>query len=111
MTINTAWLMEYLEPGCTHEELLDALPRGALGMPLPSVAAIAEYLVVVNVLPNRPDFLGLIGIARDVAALLRLKLRYPQTFSPSSSGAKGRDAVVVEVREPELCPRYMCRVV
>jgi phenylalanyl-tRNA synthetase beta chain len=225
MTINTAWLMEYLEPGCTHEELLDALPRvgleieerhelrselesvrigfvrdkkplagsggmyacqieiergivisvvcaseheirvgwgvpvaragavlptgapikeamfhgvqsvgmicldgemgmvarnsgmqyftdeGALGMPLPSVAAISEYLIIVNVLPNRPDFLGLIGIARDVAALLRLKLRYPQTLSPSSSGAKGRDAVAVQVREPELCPRYMCRIV
>src|SRR5262249_53236854 len=27
MIVNTAWLLEYLEPGCSHEELVDALPR------------------------------------------------------------------------------------
>ena len=27
MIVNTAWLLEYLEPKCSHEELLDALPR------------------------------------------------------------------------------------
>ena len=27
MIVNTAWLLEYLEPKCSHEDLLDAFPR------------------------------------------------------------------------------------
>ena len=53
-----------------------------LGAPLPAAVDVPEYLLELNVLPNRPDFLGLIGIAREVAALLRLELRYPATFAP-----------------------------
>ena len=48
-----------------------------LGKPLTSVIDVAEYLVELNVLPNRPDFLGIIGIAREVAAVLGCKLASP----------------------------------
>ena len=51
-----------------------------LGAPLAAAVDVPEYLLELNVLPNRPDFLGLIGIAREVAALLRLELRYPATY-------------------------------
>ena len=30
MLINTSWLLEYLEPKCSHEDLLDAFPRVGL---------------------------------------------------------------------------------
>ena len=79
-----------------------------LGVPLAAAVDVPEYLLELNVLPNRPDFLGLIGIAREVAALLRLELRYPATYS--SVGA-GSPPVTVDILEPELCPRYMCGLV
>jgi len=80
-----------------------------LGAPLPAAVDVPEYLVELNVLPNRPDFLGLIGIAREVAALLRLAVRYPTTITKAD--AKAAPPVAVEIREPELCPRYMCGLV
>jgi phenylalanyl-tRNA synthetase beta chain len=80
-----------------------------LGVPLTTAVDIPEYLLELNVLPNRPDFLGLIGIAREVAALLRLELRYPVTYS--AAGASTSSSVAVDIREPELCPRYMCGLV
>jgi phenylalanyl-tRNA synthetase beta chain len=80
-----------------------------LGAPLPSVSDIPEYLLELNVLPNRPDFLGLIGIAREVAALLRLELLYPATYAESGAGAIA--PVAVDIREPELCTRYQCGVI
>jgi phenylalanyl-tRNA synthetase beta chain len=83
--------------------------ESALGTPLPSAVDIPEHLLELNVLPNRPDFLGLIGIAREVAALLRLELRYPATFAPP--GARSVPPLDVEIREPELCTRYMCALV
>ncbi len=61
-----------------------------LGAPLAAAVDVPEYLLELNVLPNRPDFLGLIGIAREVAALLRLELRYPTTYSSAGAGAPCR---------------------
>ena len=80
-----------------------------LGAPLAAAVDVPEYLLELNVLPNRPDFLGLIGIAREVAALLRLELRYPATYQ--SADASASLPVTVDIREPELCPRYMCGLV
>jgi phenylalanyl-tRNA synthetase beta chain len=83
--------------------------ESVLGEPLPSAVDVPEYLLELNVLPNRPDFLGLIGIAREVAAHLRLKLCYPATFT--TSDGQPSPPVTVEIREPELCARYMCGLV
>jgi len=83
--------------------------ESVLGAPLPRAVEVPEYLLELNVLPNRPDFLGLIGIAREVAALLRLELRYPSTLA--RAGAHSGPPVTVEIREPDLCSRYMCGLV
>ena len=83
--------------------------ESVLGAPLPKAVDVPEYLLELNVLPNRPDFLGLIGIAREVAALLRLELRYPAVLAPR--GGHANTPVTVEIREPDLCPRYMCGLV
>ena len=80
-----------------------------IGAPLAAAVDVPEYLLELNVLPNRPDFLGLIGIAREVAALLRLELRYPVTSSLADAAAPV--PVTVDIRVPELCPRYMCGLV
>ena len=60
-----------------HDEAL-------LGKSLPEVMAIDEALVHMKVYPNRPDCLGLIGIARELAALLGLKLVLPDAPQPAS---------------------------
>jgi phenylalanyl-tRNA synthetase beta chain len=78
--------------------------ESTLGKPLTELVNISEHLIELNVLPNRPDFLGVIGIAREVAGLLNLKLRFPKTLAPPTTGTA---PVKVEVREPELCPRYL----
>jgi phenylalanyl-tRNA synthetase beta chain len=85
-----------------HDEAL-------LGLPLPSVIRISEHLLELNVLPNRPDFLGLIGIAREISALLGVRLRYP-VYSPSEGDA-GSSPVSVELRESGLCTRYACQLI
>ena len=81
-----------------------------LGAPLPTVIEIPESLVELSVLPNRPDCLGLIGIAREVAALLDLELRLPAT--PAIEAVESTaPPVVVELQEPQLCPRYTCQLI
>jgi phenylalanyl-tRNA synthetase beta chain len=84
--------------------------EATLGEPLPKLTDIPEYLLELNVLPNRPDFLGLIGIAREVAALLRIELRTPPVFTPAGSNGAAAP-FTVEIQDPKLCTRYMGSVV
>jgi phenylalanyl-tRNA synthetase beta chain len=85
--------------------MLHVTDESLLGKSVTEVVPVEEYLVEVNVLPNRPDFLGIIGIAREVAAVLGCGLRLPQTIDPAA--ATGKPAVPVEIAESELCTRYM----
>tara|TARA_R110002095_G_scaffold113647_5_gene99222 strand:+ start:379 stop:2835 length:2457 start_codon:yes stop_codon:yes gene_type:complete len=80
-----------------------------LGASLPSLSPIQESLVEVSVLPNRPDCLGMIGIAREVAAVLDMKLKYPsaRVITPA---ANQTEKVTVAIEDDTLCPRYACQV-
>src|SRR5690606_38742132 len=80
-----------------------------LGASLPSVSPIQESLVEVSVLPNRPDCLGMIGVAREVAAVLGMQLKYPSARELNSQAVTG-DAVTVEIADESLCSRYACQV-
>lgn len=83
--------------------------EAVLGKPLPEAMAITEALVHMKVYPNRPDCLGLVGIAREIAALLGLKLTLPEIPLPviAASGA----AVPVTIQDRMGCTRYTCQVI
>jgi phenylalanyl-tRNA synthetase beta chain len=79
--------------------LLDAkLPIGA---PLSEV--YAETVLLLELQPNRPDCLGIVGIAREVAALLSHKLREPAGEPLGKDAPKGLD---VRIEDPLACPRF-----
>lgn len=83
--------------------------EAALGEPITRLNPVDEHLVELNVLPNRPDCLGLIGIAREVAAFLGGggRLRYPAPLEVPKAPA----SVPVEVRDSQLCTRYACALI
>jgi len=82
--------------------------EGLLGKGLPGVMAIGEALVHMKVYPNRPDCLGLIGIARELAALLGLKLVLPESPQPASFSDS---AMPVKIQDHAACTRYTCQVI
>ena len=47
MIVNTAWLLEYLEPKCSHEDLLDAFPR--LGLEIEQMHELRKELDSVRI--------------------------------------------------------------
>ena len=84
-----------------HDEAL-------LGKSLPEVMPITEALVHMKVYPNRPDCLGLIGIARELAALLGLQLVLPHAPQPAEFSGS---AMAVQIVDRALCTRYTCQVI
>jgi len=64
----------------------------------------------IEVEPNRPDFLSVLGVAREVAAATDVPLR---VLEPTVAETDEVVANVVPVRidTPDACPRYVARVV
>ncbi len=92
-----------------HSTLLDLGPASP-GTPLAEILGPPETVFHLEITPNRPDCLSIIGIAREVAALYGTELRLPG-FDLTESARAVEDAVRVSVADPSDCPRYTARVV
>ncbi len=80
------------------------------GLPLEDYLGLEDEIFEVNVTPNRPDCLSVLGLAREVAALTGKKLRYPAFLLDEDEKDIGETAAV-EIHDPELCPRYCARLI
>jgi phenylalanyl-tRNA synthetase beta chain len=69
-----------------------------------------DYIIKLDLTPNRPDLLSAIGVAREVACLAGNKIRRP-SFKIGESDEKASDYVKVSIDDPEACPRYAARVI
>jgi phenylalanyl-tRNA synthetase beta chain len=88
-------------------QLLDA--ELAPGTPLAEVLPIAMDVLELEITPNRPDCLGVYGVARELHAATGAPLApAPWSEDPGSDGPVSGAEVIVEC--PELCPRFTARV-
>ncbi|HRY29610.1 MAG TPA: phenylalanine--tRNA ligase subunit beta, partial [Elusimicrobiota bacterium] len=76
-----------------------------LGKDAAAVLAMGDAVLDVEVTPNRPDALSHWGLAREIAAALKKKVRLPEM---RISKAK-RDPSLVKIEETTLCTRYVGR--
>ena len=77
------------------------------GTPLVDVLPLTDEVLEVETGHNRPDLLGIYGIAREVAALLDVELAPPPGNDPEPAGDEPVD---VRVEDSEGCPRYVGRL-
>ena len=94
--------------GEDHAGILVLDDTAPIGVPL------AEYLgdVVLDleVTPNRPDWLSILGVAHEVAALAGGSVREPEAEYPES-GPPIEDQVTIIVDDPDLAPRYTASLI
>lgn len=88
-------------------ELLTDIP---LGTPLSEALGLDDVVFELEITPNRPDCLSLIGVAREIRAETGNPLKLP-TVDPQESGINIRDLTSVTIGAPDLCPRYAARVI
>jgi len=102
---------------CSAKELaLDADASGLLELPAdaPVGMALAEFLTLpdarieLKLTPNRPDCLGLRGLAHDVAALFDTAVNEPSTTPVAAVSDSKRE---VKLDAGADCPRYLGRVI
>ena len=98
-------------PEVEGERGLLILPAGLAAPGTPLVDALdlrPDVVFDIDVTPNRPDALSMVGIARDLAAALGETFTLPE---PIGSVDDGVEDARVEVRDPDLCPRFTGTVV
>ncbi len=96
--------------GTEHDGIMvldpDGLPPGA---PLTSVLPIATDVLELEITPNRPDCLGIYGVAREAHVATGAPLAPPPwRDDPGKPGDPS--AVAITVEDAELCPRFTARV-
>lgn len=90
-----------------HEGILLLDGDFEVGRPLSDYFPVGETVLDIDVMPNRPDLWGMIGVARELSAILRTGFRVPEsTFE--EDGAKTAE-FTLRVEEQDLCPRYDMR--
>jgi phenylalanyl-tRNA synthetase beta chain len=99
-----------LELGTDKSGLYVLSPDLEAGASLAQALNLSDTILEISLTPNRSDCLSIIGIAREVAALLNKPLRLPEIILPPTEG-NILDFTSVTIDHPEFCPRYAARLV
>lgn len=87
------------------------LPAGLpVGQPVFEALGLKDVIYELGLTPNRPDCLSIVGVAREVAAMVGCPLHIPSQ-ALVEEGAPCSDSTSVAVEEGDLCPRYAARLI
>ena len=92
-----------------HEGILILPADTPVGRPLTDAVTLDDDVLEIEVTPNRPDCLSVIGVAREIAAKQDRPLRLPRV-ALSEEGPPAEEVSAVEILAPDACPRYVARV-
>lgn len=87
----------------------------APGTPLEQALSLTDAVFEIDLTPNRPDCLSVIGVAREIGAFTdpKQKVKLPDFSLPQDRiGSESiHDYAKVEIKDPDLCPRYAAGLV
>jgi phenylalanyl-tRNA synthetase beta chain len=92
-----------------HEGILELPQDAPVGTPLQEY--YGDTLFELEVTPNRPDHLSLLGVAWEVAAQTHVRVREPERVYAEASSAVASQRTSVTIEDRTLCARYLAGIV
>src|SRR5437867_2451208 len=125
MRLLVSWLRDFVEIAASADEIAARL--GLCGFEVASVepappdlrpapwqtAGGPDGVIDLEITPNRPDCLSVLGLAREVATAFDRPLTLPAVNAPIALAATpigDSDRLKVTLEDAELCPRYAAAV-
>ena len=110
MKVSLNWLKKYIDTKITAKALVDKLTNAGL-----EVGAVEQKgndtVFEIEITSNRPDWLSMIGIAREVAAVTNArKIKQPKALPLKSKIVKNK-SFSIEIKDKKGCPRYVGRLI
>lgn len=107
MRVPFEWLKEVVPISVSAEEAAHRLTM--LGLEVEALERVdSDTVFEINITPNRPDCLSIIGIARELSAAYGIPLEFPEHDVVAEAGELDFN---VDILEPALCHRYAGRIV
>ncbi len=119
MKIPFEWLKEFVDINISAKDLAKKLTMAGVEV-AGFEASGKEYVFDIDILPNRGDCQSIIGVAREVAAILGTKIKKSETCLPTGTvrnpksevrKLKTGKCISVQVKDKRHCPRYMAKVI
>ncbi len=109
MIVSWNWLQDYVSLKAPPAEVAERLMMA--GLNLESIEPHGDDQAIdLEVTSNRPDCLGHIGVAREASVLFNKPLTIPPA-NVKSNGQPIEQATSVAIECPDLCPRYVARLI
>ncbi len=91
-----------------HEGLMELPLDAPVGEDVREYLDLDDYIIELDLTPNRSDCLGMTGLARETGLINSLDVRYPVIPAVEQTID---DTFPVELQAPEACPRFVGRVI
>jgi phenylalanyl-tRNA synthetase beta chain len=104
------WLKDFVDVPVAAPELASRLALSGTNIASVETQPLGG-VIDAEVTSNRPDCLGVYGIAREVSAIYRLPLKPVNPKPTESAAGKAADAAKIKIEAPELCGRFTARVI
>jgi phenylalanyl-tRNA synthetase beta chain len=109
MKISVNWLKNYIDVDLPVSRLIEVLDN--IGLLIDDwEEKNGDVILDVETYANRPDTLGHLGIARELAAALGISLKQ-QSLTLTLANENIEDLIDVQINDEDLCPRYCGMVV
>jgi phenylalanyl-tRNA synthetase beta chain len=92
--------------GDLHEGIMVLEEDAPIGQPFESILALPDVVFELEVTNNRPDVMGMVGVARELAAWFDVPYRYPDTSIETEPGAPRLEVVISAT---DGCNRFVAR--
>ncbi|MBW2492063.1 MAG: phenylalanine--tRNA ligase subunit beta [Deltaproteobacteria bacterium] len=96
--------------GSNGNEIMALSNNLSVGDSLNKALGLSDPVFEIDLTPNRPDCLSIIGTAREIAAIENKRVVYPEIYLPESINDIVNHTSVT-ITAPTLCPRYAASLI
>jgi len=97
--------------GDDHSGIIVLGTECSKGDPAVPLLCLDDTIFDVSITPNRGDCLSVLGVAREVSAILGIPLTFPRWEVDEEQGERADSLCSVKILDPDKCPRYVARVI
>ena len=90
--------------------LMELPDETQIGAPIVEALSLDDVVLELEITPNRPDCLSMMGVAREISVVTGNPLMLPE-INVQSGMADVQNLTSVTIKDPDLCPRYAARVI
>ncbi len=109
MKVTYNWLKDFVDIKLSPQALADKLTMAGI-----EVSSIEEkygdYVFEIEITSNRPDWLSVIGLAREVAAITGAKMKKVQGTRCKEQG-NFSDSLAIRIEDPKVCSLYTAKII